>query len=296
MDSNGCVAMNNDDILKLSDYIHLFGTPVIMVDTLARAPRREVEREKECLLDFMNRWSGAVEKGSYHDYLAFYDSSYLPPMAWWRKWMELRKTAWDSGESLEVLIDKLGIYKDKDIFVLVFEMGLTLSEQKTAMTKRQIYIQKQADGYSIIGERFPFSRAGKKTGEKPGEDILVAFAGKMVQDLDSRLSIRGMMNAWLAAWTNKDLDAYGRFYAWDFHADGLDRERWIARKKRLSRKYRFIKVTGEAFSIDKGEDRAVVTFLQNYRSSGFSARGEKRLVLVKREGVWKIYRESWKKS
>jgi hypothetical protein len=96
---------------------------------------------------------------------------------------------------------------------------------------------------------------------------------------------------WLKAWSSKEMDAYGSFYAASFVSDGMNRREWIERKKTLAAKYKVITVTGENFKVQEGRDKSVVTFLQSYQSSGFKSSGVKTLELVKEGGGWKICRE-----
>ena len=103
-----------------------------------------------------------------------------------------------------------------------------------------------------------------------------------------------MLTAWLAAWSSGDIETYGGFYARDFRGNGMGRKSWIRHKRRLSRKYDYIRVTMDDLVLRKGQRRCTVTFTQTYRSSGYSAVGTKRLELKHEGGRWKIYREAWK--
>jgi hypothetical protein len=73
----------------------------------------------------------------------------------------------------------------------------------------------------------------------------------------------------------------------------MNRTQWLARKKMLAAKYSNITVTGKHFKVREEPGKSVVTFFQDYRSSAFSATGVKTLELVREEGGWKIFRESW---
>ena len=101
------------------------------------------------------------------------------------------------------------------------------------------------------------------------------------------------VQAWASAWSKKDVDAYLAFYANDFKPPkGEARAQWEkARKERISAPKR-IQVTIEAPKVTlKGDDNAVVSFRQKYRSDNLQSSNSKTLILVRAEGKWKIQQE-----
>ena len=132
-------------------------------------------------------------------------------------------------------------------------------------------------------------------------DIIIAAAGRpntvtadMVKDGAADDAVIDTLEQWLAAWSAKDMVEYAAFYASDFYSDGLGKKAWVRKKKKLAKRYDYISVTGKDFKVVQKKDGYVVSFLQNYKSSGYSAQGRKKIKLVKKGGVWKIYRENWK--
>jgi Flp pilus assembly protein TadD/ketosteroid isomerase-like protein len=101
------------------------------------------------------------------------------------------------------------------------------------------------------------------------------------------------VQAWASAWSKKDADGYLAFYAPDFKTPkGEPRAQWEkSRKDRISAPKR-IQVTIEAPKVTlKGDDSAVVSFHQKYRSDNLQSSNSKTLVLVRAEGKWKIQQE-----
>jgi tetratricopeptide (TPR) repeat protein len=101
------------------------------------------------------------------------------------------------------------------------------------------------------------------------------------------------VKAWANAWSKKDVDGYLGFYASDFKTPkGEPRAEWEkARKERISAPKR-IQVTIEAPKVTlKGEDNAVVSFRQKYRSDNLQSSNSKTLILVRAEGQWRIQQE-----
>jgi murein L,D-transpeptidase YafK len=292
MDSNGCVAMNDKDILRIAEYVATGETPVVMVDSITYAEPGRIDQERRALLSFVSTWVRAMETGTYQEYLSLYDSGYLPKIEWWNQWWKLRKQAVGEDLKFRISMDSPGIYREKNVFVLFLDMGLELGEKRVALGKRKLFVQKTNDAYRITGDLFQTFPKG----EVAHAGLIASAAKGLYLDVSLGNSLQKSVDAWLAAWSSKDMKTYAGFYSARFFSDGMNKNRWVARKSRLAKKYDSIKVVGSNYKIDKGETRSVVSFLQDYRANNFREKGVKKLVLIQEEGLWKIYRESWKKN
>ena len=293
MDSNGCVAMENENILRLSEFVTINKTPVIIVDTLAMTERIKLESQSRLIQEWFKSWESAINKGSYHDYLNLYDSTYLPEIFWWKKWYDIRgKTSKTIGD-FNVSINNKGIYKQNDIYVIIFNMTLELLEQNIDFGIRKLYVVKKNNSYKIIGDVY---QACDNTKECKKSSPLVSAADNLVQKIQQGPDIRDITKDWAKVWTNKNMDEYATYYSKDFHSDGLNKKNWIKRKKSLAKSYGYINVQVSNFRVDKSKDSITIRFMQDYKSSGFSAIGIKTLIFINEDNGWKIYRESWKKK
>lgn len=101
------------------------------------------------------------------------------------------------------------------------------------------------------------------------------------------------VDAWLAAWSKKDVKGYLAHYASNFQVPGgQSRRDWeTERSQRISRPAS-ISVTRDNLSVRMdGEDKATVRFRQTYRAPGFNATTMKTLVMVRQGGRWLIQQE-----
>ena len=110
---------------------------------------------------------------------------------------------------------------------------------------------------------------------------------------DTEADITTAVDAWLAAWSRKDVKAYLAFYAKDFDTPGTQsRKEWENERTQKVGKPGKIEVTRDKLTIKTdSEEKATVRFRQNYKSSSFSSGSGKTLVLVKRDGKWQIQQE-----
>src|SRR3989441_9020268 len=135
-------------------------------------------------------------------------------------------------------------------------------------------------------EAKPAPGQAKPAAAKPAEQPAPARRGNTEEVLQA-------VRAWAGAWSKQDLDAYLAFYAKDFKTPkGETRAEWeAARKQRISTPKK-IEVAVDSPKVTlKGDNGAVVSFRQAYRSDGLKINGNKTLHLVRSDGRWRIRQE-----
>jgi murein L,D-transpeptidase YafK len=304
-DSNGCIVLENSNIDKLAKYITLNRTPLIIVDRLVYASADSLIAEKKSILAFLSKWSEALVKGTYHEYLKYYDPEYVPDISWWSDWNQLRKRLTQRNISYSVDPQTVSILKHHQVYTILFDQVVQSSGKNVYTGTRKLFLSNGGAGFRITGENYQV-RPQVQNGAKHKNPLVAACRGLQWiseddreierEQRDDKREITQMIDAWLNAWSSKDIKRYGAYYAKDFHSQGgADLNTWLKYKDRLNRKYDFIQVSKKNLVIKKNKNRRTVYFVQTYASNLYRAVGMKRLIL-KREGTqWKIYRESWQK-
>lgn len=101
-----------------------------------------------------------------------------------------------------------------------------------------------------------------------------------------------LIDAWAAAWSNKNTNAYLAFYAGNFQTPkGESRKVWAEeRRQRIEGKGHIsVKIDSPKVSIDGST--ATIKFRQIYSSDQLKADSRKTLVLSKQDGKWQITQE-----
>ena len=293
-DSNGCIALVNRDIDKLSSYIALKDTPILITQKVSYKPPAQAASEDAAIRSFLARWNSALEKGSYHDYLAFYDAGYLPHISWWMQWLAVRVPGDHTPGTVATRLHYLGIYKHRDLYVALCDQQLAVNGLQATAGRRKIFISFDSGKPLIVGDTFIAADGSpaKKTADYP----LVLAARELRSRHSGETSIAKLVDRWLAAWSGKDITAYGDCYSQHFRSKKMDRRMWLAYKDRLNKAYRYINVSGEDIKITIDGNTATVTLIQNYESSAHKARGQKTLILKRENGKWKIFRETFRRN
>lgn len=304
MDSNGCVALENQQLEMVAKEISLDLTPIIISEKIDFTDGWDHGSSVAAMDSFLARWAGSLSGGDYHEFLGHYAPEYCPPMNWWNDWRSIRDGAGNEAGPFAFTIENRGIYRDGDVFVVLFRLNLTRGGQEQHVGIRKLYVADHDGTYKIVGD-------SHKLIQPPGEGYAkdarhrspLIWAANRVLDLEKKKrvaqvegDIRQTIDVWLNAWIRGDIERYGLCYADGFSSGDLDKQAWLERKTYLSRVYDYIDIVISNPVVTIDGNRAHANFKQTYTSSGYSATGQKTLVLVNEGKTWKILHEIWKKN
>ena len=123
--------------------------------------------------------------------------------------------------------------------------------------------------------------------EAPAAPVVVAPAAA------SEERVLAAVRAWSQAWSSQQLDAYLASYSPDFRPSrGMSRSAWQTHRRARIADKSFIRVFLDGVQVSlQGPLQATVDFTQRYESDSYSDTVEKRLVMRREDGEWKILRE-----
>ena len=290
-DSNGCIVLANPHIDALDPYITLNRTPIIVVDTLSYSSFDTLTSTKSAVMQFLLSWNNALQTGTYHQYLSYYHSDYLPKIGWWPTWNRVKKATGTTYHPAQIELEKIAIYRYNGIFVALFDQALKSEAGRHVIGTRKLFFKKDGNRMRIIGDEYQ-SHPFPEVINKESSPLLVAFQNNKIVTKNISDEIAETINGWLKAWSSKDIQQYGAYYAKGFRSQGMNRKSWLRYKNKLNNKYSYIKVSKKNLTIKDGKTKSVATFIQTYKSPKFKSVGKKRLVLIKENGQWKILRET----
>jgi len=294
-DSNGCIVVENETIDRLANYITLHRTPIIIADRFTEARTFVKTPLQKGVQELVDRWAAALYGGTYHDYLSVYDPGYLPDLSWWRDWDRLRRSFHVDGQAFTVLPAKLAVFQYRGLYTVLFDQMVRTPFQEAFVGTRKLFMARGPEGLRIVGDEDQVLAENLKD-RVQGHALVAAF--RKLKKTDHEQEIVAMVDSWLEAWSSMDIERYAAYYSQDFRSqDGADLDEWLEHKKRLNRKYRFIRVTRKnKLTIEPGERQSTVSFVQNYASNAFQTTGVKKLILKREGNQWKILREMFDQS
>jgi murein L,D-transpeptidase YafK len=152
-DTNGCIAMENEDIDELASYITLNDTPALIYSTMEMADSEEVEKEGHALADLIERWRIAWEEKDIDTYASFYSSRFRGGGKDWTEWKEYKRSLAKKYSSIDVGLENLRILKNGGLIVATFRQKYAAGGFHNVGDKT-LFLQKNSDEWKIIGETF----------------------------------------------------------------------------------------------------------------------------------------------
>jgi murein L,D-transpeptidase YafK len=279
-DTNGCVAMEDQDIEDLAKYIALFKTPAIIGPRIEMVSYQYLQQDQEELEALIEDWRTAWQNKDIEKYSSFYDGQFFAGPTGLREWKEYKSRLAKQYDPIRVGITNLQIFKNSDQVLALFGQHFKTPTFETFGQKR-LFLKKNSEQWKIIAESFQ--------GLKPAKTVAPPPQGSPVFE-----EVENFIYTWVDRWQAKDLEAYISSYDETFQSRGMDLRAWQEHHDRLNRKYNRLKIKISNLQVSMlAEDKALVTFEQLYWADDYRDKGLKKLLLVKMGAEWKIKEEEW---
>ncbi len=292
-DSNGCIALENNDIDKLATFIELNRTPIIVVKKISYVSPESFNNDRQTIRQLLEKWNQALERGTYHEFLSFYSPEYVPDISRWSDWNILKKDFISSDVPFVAESKKIAIFRHKDIYLLLFEQTVKSGLSEVSVGTKKFFLTRQNDQFKIIGEEYQVLSKEIKDVETKKPFLYAALDLKSTINADREIA--DLVDGWIKAWSSQNIKQYGYYYARDFHFKGMNLKGWLNYKRILNQKYNKIQISKDNLVIKKGKRHSKVSFVQTYMADGYKDIGIKHLKLKREDGRWRIYRETWRK-
>jgi murein L,D-transpeptidase YafK len=119
-DSNGCIALENSDLIKVSRYIRLQSTPLIIVHRTALASRAQIMEQERQARNFIETWRRAWESKDLGKYMAHYSPNFQSSWMDFNGWMERKRRLNRIYSKIEVKLGSVYLYRQDGVITAVF--------------------------------------------------------------------------------------------------------------------------------------------------------------------------------
>jgi len=309
-DSNGCIALNNIDLLRLEKIIKLWNTPILVYDKVEYKPVEGIREEAARIKAFIESWRGAWEASEIARYRSYYDPAFTSNSGRnFTAWMENKVRLARKYRTIRVRLDNLRIFRHQGLIVVNFTQNYQ-GDSYSNIGEKRLYLNKRKGNYAVsaeiwkpispkpepkplplevrnrvIKEARMASLAAPRTKEQTGQTRSAAVS--------DREKVRQLIEEWLMDWSAEDQKNYFSHYHPDFHLRDFDLKAYKRHKTRLFKKHSDISIGVRNLKIQVNRTKAEVTFIQDFHSRQYQDRGLKKLVLVKFRNNWRIKEESW---
>ncbi|MDR2051665.1 MAG: L,D-transpeptidase family protein [Deltaproteobacteria bacterium] len=304
-DSNGCVALNNNDLDSFKARLFI-GQPIALasnVFTPGLTPEKSGERASTAALlasrveDWARAWSG--RSNALFD---FYDPEAYA-LAQGQKFSlfrEQKESLFRRLPWIRTSVSDIQVLEGPGYWVTWFNQDYAAPNLRTSGTRR-LYWQADSSGEMRI--------VGMEWIQNLKSPVLYADAGSEIPSLGPALALPAksaspsgdseealqFINAWSQAWKRRDLPAYAACYAENaVQGKRRGREDIAAHKEKLWSGIKIAALELHDIRLEKTPAGFKALLRQEYRDSeGYADEGGKTLYLEASGGVWRIAREDW---
>ena len=152
-DSNGCIALENIDLIDLEPDIKLYDTPIIIYDKISMANTAKLSETAAKLRSFVESWRKAWESKDFARYKSFYAQDFSSDDGKnYTTWMEHKARLNSVYSKIKVAVSDLRIFRHQNTFVADFGQRYQGDNNFVSDGRKRLYIKEKGSGYEIAAE------------------------------------------------------------------------------------------------------------------------------------------------
>jgi len=275
--TEGCISMENSQVLSLRKYIVLDQTPVIIMDDLSdfSVGPKEYKTAVKRWSEYVGGWAQSWDSGEIAAYCDYYAPDYRD----------------ESGRNLKQFKAYKSDLEDRYQWktVLIDKVSVLVSDRETHVSFRQRYL---SPTFYSEGQK-KLILVPVKSQWKIMRETFKPYSSRIATDE----MIEQFLKGWEAAWERQDIEAYMHFYAPEFISGEYNLAGWRQYKTELFQSVKKVSIERGALKIQTPEKQVWnVTFKQVYQADGYRDTGLKTMTIVGFPGDLKILKEDWSES
>jgi len=155
LDTDGCLALSNEEILKLADRLQPLVTPVIVAREMRWAPAAQLD---ELRLEFrlaLDMWRSSQARGDVLDYLSLYANDFRYRDMDRGEWSAYRVNVFEARQLESVELENVMLMADPeapDLFLSRFTQVLATNDGPVRTTKRLYWRRTEGKRWQIVSE------------------------------------------------------------------------------------------------------------------------------------------------
>lgn len=176
-DSNGCIALENDDLVRVSKHIRLQSTPLIILDKVKMASRHQILEQERQVRDFIEGWRQAWESRNLDEYMNRYSRNFQSGWLDYDAWKEKKRKLAQRYKKVRVKLGTVYLYKQNGIVSSIFTQEYSSDHYKSSGIKALYLVHESSyriyaeDYHKPVDDPFPVATLLARVGADPGEGL-----------------------------------------------------------------------------------------------------------------------------
>ena len=155
LDTDGCLALPNEELLKLTDRLEPWVTPVIVAREMRWVPPREIATLRRDLHAALEMWRGSLADGDIMTYLSMYADEFRYRDMNRADWASYRLSVFESRPLAGVSLRDVFLVADPEVpglYLSRFTQELDTADGPVTTTRRLYWRHAPGDGWQIVSE------------------------------------------------------------------------------------------------------------------------------------------------
>ncbi len=154
LDTDGCLALPNDELLDLKPNLRLHEIPVIVTRRMQWDSRDRLAEVRGELNAAVEAWRASLEAGDLYSHLELHHAEFTARGMDKPEWARFRAASLAANPVTDVEIDDLLLLRDPEepeLYLARFRQTLTNADSEVSLTKR-LYWRRDDTGFKVIAE------------------------------------------------------------------------------------------------------------------------------------------------
>ena len=154
-DTDGCIALPNDELLALEEHLQLLSTPVIITRSIRMLPAAEIVAAREALRTALDSWAMSFRQGDWHTYLGLYASSFSYRGLDYDEWSAYRVRSAATRPVSDFRVDDVLLLADPEepgLYLSRFRQTIVDANGKIVTIKRLYWRRSDSGALQIVAE------------------------------------------------------------------------------------------------------------------------------------------------
>ncbi|MDZ4678249.1 MAG: L,D-transpeptidase family protein [Oligoflexia bacterium] len=151
--SRGCVVVRNDTIKKISQFITLRETPIMIFDKVTWLPSAVVKKESDMILKYLSAWKQSWESKDINSYIQYYADDFKFGKMSRNQFKKYKQGLAEKYQEIKVSLSMPVIYEHKDYMVVRFLQDYTSTDHADFGAKT-LYLKKMNGRFLILNEEW----------------------------------------------------------------------------------------------------------------------------------------------
>ena len=154
-DSNGCIALDNVDMIEIERNINLYDTPILIYDRIRYVSPDKIRKEASRIKSFVESWRQAWQNKDFPAYRSKYARDFISNDGKnYEAWMAHKERLNHKYKQIKVDLKNVRMFRHNDTILVIFTQSYRGDGSFDSQGLKRLYLRPTRGGYEIVAEEW----------------------------------------------------------------------------------------------------------------------------------------------